>query len=523
MNLCAEDKSPLLRRGLQKKIPTSHSASQVSRNLATNIVVVVVRTVVGIWLTKYLIDTLGMAVYGVVPLVISLTAYLNPITGALNTAVGRYLTIDIRNEDYLSANRTFNTAFWLSIGISLLLMPIVVAFSLAAPRIFNVPAGHEEAVVWLFLLSMIAYLIVYIKSNFLVSAFVQNRLDIQNAVTLVYVVVRVLIIVLLFSVTLPSLFDIGYASLFAALATLLLSIYVWRKLTPQLVINLSFFDRTRLRGVLGTSSWVTINLVGSLLYLSVELVIVNIHLGPVVSGGYGSVLQWSVLLRTLAQAMAGILSPIIIAQYARRDLAGVAALSTASVKLLGLTMALMAGGLVGFSHTLLDVWLGPEFVYLAPLLIVLVSHLCINLAVIPLFHVQVALNKVKWPALITLALGALNVILSIYWVDALPLGMGVALIGAIILSAKNIVFTPVYGAHILGIPWTTYFKPLLIVVISFVGVAAVSYLVAASGVVDSWLTLAAAGATIAVGFLVLTYGVLLNQSERDFARRLLPL
>lgn len=511
-----------MRQGLQRK-PSTRSQSQVIRNLATNIAVVLVRTFVGIWLTKYLIDNLGIAVYGIVPLVISLTAYLKPITGALNTAVGRYLTIDIRSQNYLSANRTFNTAFWLSIGVSAILMPIIVAFSLAAPKIFSVPAGHEEAVIWIFLLSMASYLIVYVQSNFSVSAFVQNRLDIQNAITLAYVVFRVLIILLLFSVTIPSLPNIGYASLFAALSSLLLSIYVWRKLTPQLKIHYSFFDRSRLKGVLGTSSWVMINLVGSLLYLSVELVIVNIFLGPTISGGYGSVLQWSTLLRTLAQAMAGVLSPIILAQYARKDLDAVRDLSLISVKLLGLTMALLAGGLAGFSGRLLDIWLGVEFVHLAPLLVLLVSHLCINLAVLPLFHVQIALNKVKVPALVTLVLGLSNVLISILWVEILPFGMGVALAGAVVLSAKNIIFTPVYGAHILNMRRTAYFRPLFAVVVGFVGVAGVSRMVAVSGAINSWLSLAGAGAVIAIGYALAAYGLLLNQAEREFARKLIPL
>lgn len=511
-----------MQHSLRRK-PSARSQSQVVWNLATNIAVVLVRTFVGIWLTKYLIDNLGIAVYGIVPLVISLTAYLKPITGALNTAVGRYLTIDMRSQNYLSANRTFNTAFWLSIGVSAALTPIVVVFSLAAPKIFSVPAGHEEAVVWIFLLSMISYLIVYVQSNFSVSAFVQNRLDIENVITLVYVVFRVLVILLLFAVTIPSLSYIGYASLFAALNSLVLSIYVWRKLTPQLKINLSFFDRSRLRGVLGTSSWVMVNLVGSLLYLSVELVIVNIFLGSTISGEYGSVLQWSTLLRTLAQAMAGVLSPIILAQYARKDLAAVRDLSITSVKLLGLTIALLAGGLVGFSGRLLDIWLGVGFVHLAPLLVLLVSHLCINLAVMPLFHVQIALNKVKIPALVTLVLGISNVLLSILWVRILPFGMGVALAGAVVLSAKNIIFTPIYGAHILKMSWTAYFKPLFAVVVGFVGVAGVSRMVAASGAIDSWLTLAGSGAVIAVVYGLVAYALLLNQADREFARKLIPL
>src|SRR3972149_1802921 len=72
---------------------------------------------IGIWLVPYLIRHLGVASYGLVPLAISITAYMSLLTISLNGAVSRYLTIDLQKKDNKSANQFFNTAFWGSLGL----------------------------------------------------------------------------------------------------------------------------------------------------------------------------------------------------------------------------------------------------------------------------------------------------------------------------------------------------------------------------------------------------------------------
>jgi membrane protein EpsK len=48
------------------------------------------RVLVGVWFTKYLIQYLGVALYGIVPLAISVSSYINMLTPSLSSAVGRF-------------------------------------------------------------------------------------------------------------------------------------------------------------------------------------------------------------------------------------------------------------------------------------------------------------------------------------------------------------------------------------------------------------------------------------------------
>ena len=55
-------------------------------------------------------------------------------------------------------------------------------------------------------------------------------------------------------------------------------------------------------------------------------------------------------------------------------------ITKSSVKLLGLAIALPVGLVCGLAPQLLTIWVGEEFAFLAPLMIVLTIHMTINLA-----------------------------------------------------------------------------------------------------------------------------------------------
>ena len=193
--------------------------------------------------------------------------------------------------------------------------------------------------------------------------------------------------------------------------------------------------------------WILINQIGVLLYLGIDLVVVNKMVGPEAGGQYGAVMIWSTKLRSLAGVVAGVFGPTIISLYGRQDTTGLVAYCRRAVKFVGLVMALPTGLICGFAQPLLGIWLGPSFEPLAPLMMLMSIHLCVNLAVFPLFNIQVATNRVRVPGILTCVMGVGNLGLALLLAGPVGWGMyGVAAAGAVMLTAKNLVFTPIYGA-----------------------------------------------------------------------------
>ena len=93
-----------------EKSKFAEARHQFPLNMISNITWFVLNIIVGLWYTPYLIANLGVAVYGLVPLASSLTNYLSLLTDGFNSAVSRFLQIELAKEDVEAANRIFNTS-----------------------------------------------------------------------------------------------------------------------------------------------------------------------------------------------------------------------------------------------------------------------------------------------------------------------------------------------------------------------------------------------------------------------------
>lgn len=492
-------------------------------NLLANGGLFVLNLLLGMWYTPYLIQHLGVAAYGLVPLANSLTSYLSLITLSLNGAAGRFLTIDLERGDTVSANRTFNTVLMGNLGLMTLLLPLVILFVLNVQRLFDIPTDQGTSAQWLFAMTLVAYLITMVQSSFSVSSWARNRFDLRNMVIAIHHLARVGIVVAMFSLARPLLWYVGIGILGATLLGFAGDVWLWRKLTPELCVQPADFDRLRVRELFGMGGWLIVNQVGTLLFLNVDLIVANILLGAEVAGGYGSVLLFSTMLRQLAQTASTVLTPTILTKYAHGDMRAVNRISQQAVKFLGLAMALPIGFLCGVASPLLELWLGPEFKNLAWLLVTLTAHLSVNLSVLPLFGINTAFNKVRVPGIVTLVMGAFNVGLAIAFVKLGWGALGIAAAGAILLTAKNVLFTPIYAAHIQKLPWWTFMTSMLPATIASLTVAGLAYGTIQVVSIRSWFALGGLGVTMSLAYAGVVYFGVLRAEDRKLLGTLLPI
>ena len=457
------------------------------------------------------------------PLANSLTSYLSIITLSLNGAAGRFLTIDLESEDAGAANRTFNTVLIGNLGLLIVALPPVFVLVFNIRRWFDIPVGEETYAQWLFAATLVAYLITMVQSSFSVSSWARNRFDLRNMVVALHHLVRVGIVVVMFWLTRPALWHVGLGILGATLLGFAGDLWLWRRLTPELRIRPSNFDCSRVRELFGMSGWLIVNQVGTLLFLNVDLIVANTLLGAEVAGGYGSVLLFSTMLRQLAQTASTVLTPTVLAKYARGDIAAVNRISQQAVKFLGLAMALPIGLLCGFAEPLLGLWLGPEFRNLAWLLVVLTAHLSINLAVLPLFGINTAFNKVRIPGLVTLGMGICNVGLAIAFVKMGWGAIGIAAAGAIVLTAKNALFTPIYAAYIQKLPWWTFMTVMLPATVANLALACAVYAITQIIPIHSWIVLGGVGGLVGLVYGGIVYFGVLRPEDRTLLWTLLPI
>jgi O-antigen/teichoic acid export membrane protein len=492
-------------------------------NLCANVGTMVVSMGVAAWYVPFLIHQLGPAAYGMIPLISSVTSYLALITLALNSAVGRTLTIALENRDESAANRVFNTAFWSGLFLSLVLLAPIGLGIVFLNQLLIVPEGYLTQVRILALFVAAAFLLNEVKTAFDVVTFSCNRFDLRNLVSLSETLIRVAVVVLLFLAVRPSVAFVGFGIFTGTVVSAAGALYFWRHLAPGLRLSWSNYDWASLKSLTSTGWWVVVNQLGAILYLQIDMLVANRLFGPDLAGRYAAVLQTSLILRYIGGAASAVFVPTALAYYARKDFDGLVSYLRRAVKFIGLFVGLPIGLLCGFATPVLRLWLGPDFVPLAGLLVLMSFHLGLNLAIHPLLALQLSADRMRTPGLVTLAMGLGNLFLAVALARYAGWGLyGIAAAGAIMLSAKNLLFTPLYAARIVRRPWHA-FMPEAIPVFTAVAIAAgLSYSVTCLVELDHWLALGIAVAFVSAGYYAAVWFLLLGRTERREAVRLLP-
>jgi membrane protein EpsK len=490
------------------------------RNITSNLIIFAFNLVISLWYTPFLIRNLGSELFGFIPLATSTINFLGIITLSLNTSAGRFLTIEIGKNNTKRANQVFNTTLVGSLILISSTIPIAVGLVLLVPKLFNVPLNYIHHVQYLFIGTILGFFITALRSNFSVAAFVKNRFDLRNLVSLVARIGQIVIIVFLFRIYSPSLLHISISVVALGFLSFIGDFYLWKRLLPDLKVNLYTFRRKLMDPLLSTSLWVFFHEIGSIIFLNTEMLVANRTLTLGIAGMYGALLVIPKNIRIVAQAVGSVWGPSLLTKFSRSDFSGMDKVVRYAVKLTGFTIALPIGGLIGMARPFLVIWLGPEYEVMTWVLVVMICHLSVNLISSPFLNVQVTLNKMTLPAITSLVLGILNVILAVILSRSIG-AMGIVFAGALTLTLNNFVFKPIYAAKIMGRKWWHYIQILLPIIATTLGVGLISYSSVQILRKPSLIKLLTMGVAISCIYLPIAYRIGLSENERGLVLEML--
>ena len=297
--------------------------SQLPSNLITNIIYFVINIVIGVWLVPFYILKLKVDSYGYIQLATQITFFATFVTLSLNSAVSRYLTIYVQRNDIAEANKTFNTAIVISTAVIFALLPFAFCLAYFADHIFTIPSAlvNVKDTKLLFFIVFLSFLITVFSNPFTATTNSQNRLDLSNLINIINVVVRTVLVVLLLNFFTPSLVSVGLSFLFASLASLFTSYIICKKISPELKINLKYFDKSKVGSLTMMSFWLIINQLGTILLVNFDLILINwIFKDSALQGKYAVLLQMSILLRNLSFIISRVTGPMVYISYAKNEI-----------------------------------------------------------------------------------------------------------------------------------------------------------------------------------------------------------
>jgi O-antigen/teichoic acid export membrane protein len=493
-------------------------------NIGSNILAVAVSAIVGIWLTRYLIQQLGLAVYGMVPLVMSVVSYLGILTLAISGTVGRFVAIHLNRGDKAYSNIYFSTAFIGLLVLCVSVLPILAVATFFLPKLFQIPLGCEAQGRWLFSLVVLFSLITSLTSPFLVSTFVRHRFDLSNSVKIFGRLVQIGTIVFCFRYIAVSVKYVGLAYMMMALSIFFCSVLLTIRLTPELQIRRKSFRWFAMREMGTMGAWITVNQFGATLFLSIGILVVNWFLGSEYVGRYAPFAQWAVLLDLLSSTIVGIFTPIAYDYIARNNISELARQTRRSIKFMSIVMALPAGLICGLASPIFEVWLGPSFAELSPLIWLLIGLRIITFSIRPIFAINQGVNKVKIPSMVTILAGVVSFVGAMLLVKYTHMGLyGVALATSLGLAGKNFLFVPIYGATIMNQKKTVFYKEIVLGLLLVLGLALPVFAISSVYNLATFPRLVVVSSILALMYLPMCYWLVMNRNDRRFMLSLIPL
>jgi O-antigen/teichoic acid export membrane protein len=120
-------------------------AKRFAFNVIMNWFAMAVGMVVPFFLTPFVVRSLGVTAYGIWILAVSTVSYLNVLDMGLGSAVIRFVSKAVAQDNQQEAKRAIGAALWFRFLISIAVAVLSVFFAIAFPHLFKIPSALQHA------------------------------------------------------------------------------------------------------------------------------------------------------------------------------------------------------------------------------------------------------------------------------------------------------------------------------------------------------------------------------------------
>ncbi len=491
---------------------------QIAKNLIFNTISFVINFIIAFFFTPYLIRVVGKEAYGFFPLINNMIGYTSIITTAVGSMAGRFITMCIYKDDIDDANRYLNSMWMANLIMSVVFTLLSVVLIVFIDDILQVPSYLLSDVRWLFGLGLISMVFGLLTSYLSIPAFVRNRIDLSSTRIVWTNLIRICSILLLFAFLRPSIVYMSLSALVASIFGGIFNYSLKKRLLPELTIApRKYFRATYVKELTFSGVWNSVNQLSNTLLYQLDLLITNIFISAALTGDYAIAKTAPNLILQLLAMLAGTFVAQFNIFYAKGDIDRVIAEVKKSMVIVGMLIGIPIGFLTVFCDCFYRLWMpGQDIQLLFGLTFFSVLPMIVGGSINPIFGIFSTTNNLKVPSLVVLGAGLLQTLFIFILLKTTNLGIWAIVIVSMGQSVlRNSIFTPIYGAYVLGKKWYTFYPNMFRGIAGVVVVIGVSCLLKRILPVDSWLMFFFVGFVVSSLSLIINSYVMLTKSERE--------
>ncbi len=496
---------------------------QLILNMTSTMLAFCVNMGINFFLTPYITKNVGVEAYGFITLANNFVMYASLLTIALNSMIGRFITIEIHKGNYEKANKYFTSSVYANLFVGLLLLMPSFFIVLFLDNLLTIPANIVFDVKLLFLFIFINFFLSIVNASYATSTFATNRLDLAAKVNIVSYAMRGLLILGLFMLFKPYVLYVGLVSCIVSIYILIKNMYYTKTLLPKINIKKIYFDIKYVFEVVKSGVWNTITKLGQILTDGLDLLITNLFINPIAMGQFAIIKTITTTLSTFISTFAGIFAPQQTIDYAKGKLNEVIHDFKLSMKLTGVFASISCCALLVFGTAFYALWVPEQDINLLTILsIISIFASVASSVIVPLWQVFTITNKLKVNALVHVFLGLFNTAVVFILLQTTNLGVVVvAAVSSITGAIKNLIYTPMYSAHCLGVKKTIFypeiFRYLFVTLVLTLINLGIYFIIP----IHTWMMLFVVIALSIVIGVIINYFFMFNKEERVYVENLI--
>lgn len=331
---------------------------------------------IGLYTSRVVLRTLGIADYGLYNLVGSIVIMFSFLNATLSTSTQRFLNIEIGKGNTNKLKEVFSNSLFLHIIIAAAILILAETIGLwYVENIAVIPPGRENAAFWVYQFSIIATCIQIIQLPFMATIIAHESMNAYAYISIYEGIAKLLIVYLIQVLDYDKLILYGLLILIVHISVALFYNIYCQKHFSEARFRISV-NKPLLKEMLGFSGW---NLTGNFAFACNTQglnIVLNLFFGTVVNAARGIAFQIQSLVTQFANNFQIAVKPQVIKYYAAGQLKEMEKLVINSAKYSAFMMIILVVPIIVCIKELLTLWLG-EYPAYTPIFVAIILLRCI--------------------------------------------------------------------------------------------------------------------------------------------------
>lgn len=443
-------------------------AMQILETVLITVLAYAVNYLINLLLTPFITNTMGADAYGFITLANNIVSFATIGMLSINSFAARFIAVCYHRGEFVKAKGYYSTVFVVDAAIGILLLIIGIIFSLNIESFFNVPVQFKGDINMLFVLTFLNFFILAIQTAPGSAPYVVNKLTLAQSIKGISYIAEGILLLALYLVLPSHLFYVGIGLVVSSLIIALGNVSIAKRYMPEVQVDPQKAKWVYCRDLLGNGVWSTINSLGNQLNSGLDLMVCNLMLGALPMGQLAIVKTVISIINGIMQMVSQAFQPKLLKVYSKHDIDGLIRYLRNAMVISGWITNLAVAGVMGLGYVYFELWVpGQDTLLIYRLAVISSISLVFEGSVYPLYYIYTLTTKNRFPCMLTVFGGFLNVICEVLLIAFANLGVySISLMTAIVMTAICLISNPIYSAFCLQRHWSTFYSTIALNVFS---------------------------------------------------------